>query len=388
MKIYDTTKKELVNLELNHQVSIYTCGITPYDSAHLGHIFTFMTYDLLTRRLIDLGHDVKLVRNVTDVDEPIFKKAKELNISYKELAHAETIKFQMVLQRLNFLPAYAEPLASQYISEMAQAVNTLLERGYAYRLEKDIYFSVNKLKSFGSFSDLNLKLQQKFMTMRGGDTDRVGKSNPLDFLLWRGIDDPTDEAAWDEIVGHGRPGWHIECSVMSQSILGNPFDLHGGGSDLIFPHHECEIAQSYGLGQTELAKYWMHVSPLLYLGEKMSKSLGNLVFAGDLLEKYPPAVIRLGLMDYHYTNGGEWHPQILDVYQCLFNRLRQLGNQIDTKSASLLLNRLRAAIDNNIDNHDLMHALDDAIKVKQSNLQNSGQEIFKNAMWLIGLDLS
>ena len=131
MKIYDTTKKELVNLELNHQVSIYTCGITPYDSAHLGHIFTFMTYDLLTRRLIDLGHDVKLVRNVTDVDEPIFKKAKELNISYKELAHAETIKFQMVLQKLNFLPAYAEPLASQYISEMAQAVNTLLERGYA-----------------------------------------------------------------------------------------------------------------------------------------------------------------------------------------------------------------------------------------------------------------
>ena len=387
MKIYDTAKEKLVNLKLDHQVRIYTCGITPYDSAHLGHIFTFMTYDLLSRRLIDLGHDVRLVRNVTDVDEPIFKKAKELNISYKKLAADETTKFQLVLKKLNFLPAYAEPLASEYISEMAQAVNVLLERGFAYRLESDIYFSVDKLKSFGTFSNLNFRLQRNFMAMRGGDINRVGKNNPLDFLLWRGVNDVKDEAVWNEVVGRGRPGWHIECSVMSQAVLGNPFDLHGGGSDLIFPHHECEIAQSYGLGQTKMAKYWMHVSPMLFLGEKMSKSLGNLVFAGDLLEKYHPAVIRLALMDYHYTNGGEWHPEILDVCKNLFERLNQVSTKIDVKHANLLLNRLRIAMDNNIDNHDIMHALEDIVNIKQFKKETSGQEIFNKAMWLLGLNL-
>ncbi len=390
MQIYDTTSKKLVKLQLQKQVNIYTCGITPYDSAHLGHIFTFMTYDLLSRRLIDDGHEVRLVRNVTDVDEPIYKKAAELGMSYMELAKSETAKFQATLEKLNFLPAFKEPLASQYISEMAQAVSRLIDNGCAYRLDSDIYFDVSKVESFGSFSGLSPILQERFMSMRGGDIDRVGKKNKLDFLLWKGISDPNDLAAWDEPIGHGRPGWHIECSVMSEAILGNPFDIHGGGSDLIFPHHECEIAQSIGLGEKKLANYWMHVSPMLYIGEKMSKSLGNLVFANDLLEKYPPAVIRLGLMNYHFSDGGEWHPQFLKTASQLFNKLKLARSKIDINQAENLLKKIRDALDNNLDNHNIMHALEDVQLVNdnsQSNYLTQAQSIYDHVLWLLGISL-
>ncbi|MDL2342397.1 MAG: cysteine--tRNA ligase [Patescibacteria group bacterium] len=359
MKLFDTPTQKYVDFTPGPVVGIYTCGITPYDSAHLGHIFTFQTYDLLQRRLEDKGHEVRLVRNITDVDEPIYKKAAELGISYIELAEQETALFQSVLTQLDFRPTYAEPRASHYIDQMAAAVTQLVAGGQAYRLDDDIYFDTTQDVSFGDFCGFSDRLQRAFMQKRGGDPSRAGKRHPLDFLLWRGVSNQQDLAAWDTALGRGRPGWHIECSVMAGELLGTPFDLHGGGDDLIFPHHECEIAQSTALGQPQLAKTWLHVAPILYAGEKMSKSLGNLVFAKDLLQDHAAAVIRLSLMKYHYRTGGEWQPEFLDEATALLQKVSAAEATCTLAASALLLSEVRAALDDDLDTHRIWHALED-----------------------------
>jgi L-cysteine:1D-myo-inositol 2-amino-2-deoxy-alpha-D-glucopyranoside ligase len=349
MKLFDTAQKKYVTFRCEHLVSMYVCGITPYDSAHLGHIFTFMTYDLLQRRLEDQGHEVRLVRNITDVDEPIYVKAKELGILYTELAEQEIQSFNKTLNTLHFRPLFAEPRASQYITEMISMVQGLMDKGFAYYVEKDVYYDTTKDVSFGSFSGLSPKLQKNFMTNRGGDPERKAKRNPLDFLLWKHVGDVTDPAQWESPFGQGRPGWHIECSVMSKALLGIPFDLHGGGTDLIFPHHECEIAQSIGTGEPLVCKYWMHVSPMLLFGEKMSKSLGNLVFAKDLLKKYDANVIRLSLMHFHHRIGGEWEPELLERSKILLSKFHISLDRASEKQIELFLNRIRSALDDDLD---------------------------------------
>jgi L-cysteine:1D-myo-inositol 2-amino-2-deoxy-alpha-D-glucopyranoside ligase len=387
MKLFDTAQKKVVDFKPPKTVRIYTCGITPYDSAHLGHIFTFMTYDILQRYLEDQGHEVQLVRNITDVDEPIFKRAGELGISYQQLAEQETTDFQKVLKKLHFRPAYAEPLASEYIDDMAIAVSKLLDNGFAYRLDEDIYYDVSRDPSFGSFSGYNERLQLAFMRRRGGDPGRDSKRNKLDFLLWRGISDANDPAAWESPVGRGRPGWHIECSIMSDKLLSIPFDLHGGGSDLIYPHHECEIAQSHGLGQNKVADCWMHVAPISYLGEKMSKSLGNLVFASDLLQKYEPAAIRLALMNYHYMEGGEWLPTLLDDATELLNQVNAVRGDVSYGAADKLLQTVRLAIEDNLDTHAIGHALIDFAKnCKSSSDKSGGEPLLNNTLQILGLE--
>ena len=385
MKLFDTPSQHYIDFQPAQTVSIYTCGITPYDSAHLGHVFTFQTYDLLQRRLEDKGHEVRLVRNITDVDEPIYRKAAELGIPYTVLAEQETALFQSVLTQLNFRPAFAEPRASQYISQMAAAVGSLLTNGHAYRLGDDIYFDVLVTPgetAFGGFCGFSERLQLAFMRQRGGDPDRVGKHNPLDFLLWRGVPDSVDPAAWTTELGRGRPGWHIECSVMASELLGTPFDLHGGGDDLIFPHHECEIAQSKALRQPVLAKYWLHVAPILYAGEKMSKSLGNLVFAKDLLAHHSAATIRLSLMKYHYRTGGEWQPEFLEEAKALLTTIMSAEQVCSAAAADRLQLEVRAALDDDLDTHRIMHALEDfgatpAAVSLDSSAQSTVQAVWK-----------
>lgn len=357
MKLFDTAQKSYIDFFPDKLVRIYVCGITPYDSAHLGHIFTFMTYDLLQRRLEDLGHEVKIVRNITDVDEPIYAKARELGLDYRQLAARETASFQQTLQELRLNKPYAEPLASQYITQMAAAVERLLERGFAYRLGKDVYFDVSKTPDYTRFSGFNDRLLMGLTKMRGGDPERPGKRNPLDFLLWRAVDDPADSAQWQTPLGSGRPGWHIECSVMSSELLGVPFDIHGGGTDLIFPHHSSEIAQSHGLGEPVLAKLWLHVAPLSLEGEKMSKSLGNLVFAHELLGNYEPAIIRLALMNYHHRVGGEWLPELLGEAEHLLELVRHAARHADKTAAEQLLADTRKALDDDLNTLEVVDAL-------------------------------
>lgn len=375
MKLFDTPSQQYVDFQPDSTVKIYTCGITPYDSAHLGHIFTFLTYDLLQRRLEDKGLEVQLVRNITDVDEPIYRKAAQMGIAYTELAAQETALFKSVLKDLNFRPAFAEPLASEYIQPMAEAVQKLLEAGIAYKLDDDIYFDTSQDDEFGKFCNFSSQLQLSFMHRRGGDPERVGKRNPLDFLLWRGISDESDPAAWDSVVGRGRPGWHIECTVMAAELLGAPFDIHGGGDDLIFPHHECENAQSRSLGQSKLAKYWLHVAPILYAGDKMSKSIGNLVFAKDILKDFPAPVIRLSLLKYHYRTGGEWQPEFLLEADELFKKLESAKINCTSVAAESLLSDIRGALDDDLDSHLIMHALNDFVTSSPKTDENDSGEV-------------
>lgn len=386
MRFYDTAQKGCVTFIPDQKVRMYVCGITPYDSAHLGHIFTFMIYDLMERRLEEQGHTVQLVRNITDVDEPIFKKAGELGITYTELAEREIRAFQTVMRQLNFCTPQNEPKASEFIEPMATAVQQLLDNGFAYRLDNDIYYDTSRDASFGTFSGLSHTLQLRIMAMRGGDPKRPGKRQPLDFLLWRGIRDATDLAAWDTALGHGRPGWHIECSAMSTALLGLPFDIHGGGDDLIFPHHEAEIAQAYGLGQPEVARHWLHVAPLLLFGEKMSKSLGNLVFAQDLLKDYEPAVIRLALMHYHYRSGGEWRPELLHDSRELWADMRRVLPVMSKAAAEKLLARVREQLDDNLNTPYIIGVMKDTMhKAMQDKRSASDSKQQQTLLCLLGL---
>lgn len=387
MQIFDTKQRSIVQWAPTGDVRIYVCGITPYDSAHLGHIFTFLTYDLLQRRLQDMGFGVTMVRNITDVDEPIYKRAAELGISYTELAETETQSFQEVMRLLNFLQPAHEPLASQYINEMAKAVEKLLESGHAYRLEDDIYFDISTVDGFGRVACFDERLRLGLFKKRGGDPARQGKRSQLDFLLWKGISDVHDLAAWDDgcSLPKGRPGWHIECTVMSHALLGMPFDIHGGGNDLIFPHHEAEFAQAKALYGREPAKHWVHTAPILYSGEKMSKSLGNLIFAKDLLEKYSPNAIRLALMHYHYREGGEWIPELLDEAENFQTKMQDAVRRSSNGSAHTLLDALRAALDDDLDTHAVLHSLAEFVKAKPAH--GAGQETAQTAMDLLGLTI-
>lgn len=382
MKFYDTCAGEIVNFAPKQdEIRMYVCGVTPYDSAHLGHIFTFLMYDLMQRRFEDLGHSVKLVRNITDVDEPIYERAAQNGEHYQTLATREIASFQKIMQSLNFRKPTAEPLASTFISEMADAVKQLINSRNAYRIEQDIYFDTSTFRTFGDLCKLPESLKIAFTHERGGDPSRPGKRHPLDFLLWHGITDMNDPAAWESPVGYGRPGWHIECSVMSSTLLGHPIDIHGGGMDLIFPHHECEIAQAESLGEKPFVKHWLHVAPLLLYGEKMSKSLGNLIFARDLIKEHSPASIRLMLMNYHYSVGGEWRDDWWKDAKQLTDELSQYLTTDDKHHKTDLMNNVRKALDNNLDTPAALSAI-------RSHIASAGEVAeLKQALDLLGITI-
>lgn len=390
MKLYDTAQKNLITPLLNKEVRIYVCGITPYDSAHMGHAFTFMVYDVLQRYLEFKNHSVKIVRNVTDVDEPIYKKALELDIHYTELATRETEKFQEVMQQLNIKRPFGEPRASEYISEIAETVKKLLDSHAAYQLHNgDIYFDVKTYDQFGENSHFSKKLQLDFMRDRGGDPDRKDKHTPLDFLLWKSVSDPSDPAQWQSVVGNGRPGWHIECSVMSHSVLGDSIDIHGGGMDLIFPHHEAEHAQNELLGHSTMVNHWMHVAPLLYHGEKMSKSLGNLVFPEKLFVEYEPVAIRLALLNYHYRVGGEWIDGLVKKTTADVSDIRRALHSKNGIDATMLEKEFFEAIENDLDTptaaRKMMQLVDGILD--STKPESGSHQTLRTMLRILGLDI-
>lgn len=304
MKLFDTAKQQVVEFLPNPTVLMYTCGITPYDATHLGHAFTFISYDVLQRRLIDMGHQVKCVRNVTDVDDPLFAKARELGVHYLDLAAGEEARFESDMTALNALPVYSTPRASSAIPDIRGFIGMVIDRGFAYVSGGSVYFDVEKFPQFGSVSHYSRETMIELARERGGNVDDPHKRNPLDFVLWH--PSASDEPAWDTMWGAGRPGWHIECSALALRELGTTIDLHGGGSDLIFPHHECERAQSEAATGQPFVKHWMHVAMVAMDGHKMSKSRGNLVFVDKLRTQHDPMAIRLGLIEHHYRTEWEW----------------------------------------------------------------------------------
>ena len=357
MRLYDTARRDVVPFTPNELVLMYTCGITPYDATHLGHASTFLFYDILQRRLIDLGHTVQCVRNVTDVDDPLFAKARELGVHYLDLAAGEEARFNRDMEALEMLPAFSTPRASSAITDIRKFIGLVLERGFAYAVGGSVYFDVSKVPTFGEVSHYSHEQMLEFARQRGGNVDDPQKRNPLDFVLWH--PSAEDEPAWDATWGAGRPGWHIECSALALRDLGTTIDLHGGGSDLIFPHHECERAQSEAATGETFVKHWMHVAMVFKDGEKMSKSLGNLVFVDQLRTLWDPRSIRIAIIEHHYRKEWEWDETLMPRSSA---RLTQWVASVGGAQSDLL-DSVRACLDNDLDTPGAL-ALIDAAAVK------------------------
>ena len=360
MKLFDTAKQEVVEFAPNPTVLMYTCGITPYDATHLGHAFTFISYDVLQRRLIDMGHQVKCVRNVTDVDDPLFAKARELGVHYLDLAAGEEARFESDMTALNALPVHSTPRASSAIPDIRGFIGMVIDRGFAYESGGSVYFDVEKFPQFGSVSHYSRETMIALARERGGNVDDPHKRNPLDFVLWH--PSASDEPSWDTMWGAGRPGWHIECSALALRELGTTIDLHGGGSDLIFPHHECERAQSEAATGQQFVKHWMHVAMVSMDGHKMSKSRGNLVFVDKLRTQHDPMAIRLGLIEHHYRTEWEWDDGLMARNELRLAKWKSAAHVGGSDGDSGLLAEVRSALDNDLDSPTAVQLIDAAAK--------------------------
>ena len=358
MKLYDTAKQEIVEFAPNPIVLMYTCGITPYDATHLGHAFTFISYDVLQRRLIDMGHQVKCVRNVTDVDDPLFAKARELGVHYLDLAAGEEARFESDMTALNALPVHSTPRASSAIPDIRGFIGMVIDRGFAYESGGSVYFDVEKFPQFGSVSHYSRDTMIELARERGGNVDDPHKRNPLDFVLWH--PSASDEPSWDTMWGAGRPGWHIECSALALRELGTTIDLHGGGSDLIFPHHECERAQSEAATGQPFVKHWMHVAMVSMDGHKMSKSRGNLVFVDKLRTQHDPMTIRLGLIEHHYRTEWEWDDGLMSRNELRLAQWKSVAQVGNSRGDVRLLADVRAALDSDLDTPKAVALVDSA----------------------------
>ena len=364
MRLYDTARREVVPFEPaagpGGKVTMYTCGITPYDAAHVGHAATYLAYDVLRRRLHDLGYRTWLVRNVTDVDDDILRKAAELGVHYLDLAAEEMARFSADMDALGLLPADIEPRATSAIPDILGFIGMVLESGHAYEAGRAVYFSVSSWERFGAISHCPREQMLAFARERGGNPDDPNKVDPLDFILWQ--PSAPGEPAWDSLWGKGRPGWHIECSALALRELGLTIDLHGGGSDLIFPHHECEAAQSEAATGEPFVRHWVHTAMVGYEGTKMSKSLGNLVFVHDLLKTWEPAVIRLAVLAHHYRRDWEWTDALLDEAAKRLERwrARSAGAAATTAFGLGALGEVQKALDDDLDTPAAISALDHA----------------------------
>jgi L-cysteine:1D-myo-inositol 2-amino-2-deoxy-alpha-D-glucopyranoside ligase len=360
LQLYDTARAQVVAFEPNDHVLMYTCGITPYDATHLGHAATFISYDLLQRHLIDKGHTVQCVRNVTDVDDPLFAKARELGVHYLDLAAAEEARFERDMVALNALPVSSTPRASSAIPDIRGFIGMVLDRGFAYQAGGSVYFDVSKSETFGSISHYTESEMIELAKQRGGHVDDPNKRHPLDFVLWH--PSAADEPSWDTMWGAGRPGWHIECSALALRELGTTIDLHGGGADLIFPHHECERAQSEAATGELFVKHWMHTALISMDGQKMSKSLGNLVFVDRLRNVYDSMAIRLGLIEHHYRTEWEWDDGLMDR-----NASRLISWRASAEGvAGDVLDEVRERLDDDLDSPGAVAAVDRAANEGQS----------------------
>ena len=313
---YEGKKREFIPLTPG-KVDIYYCGPTVYNYVHLGNFRPTITFDLLTRFLRACGYEVRCVSNYTDIDDKIIKEAKMEHKTEKELSAFYIQAYEDCLTKLNILPLYCHPKASEYIDKMASFIKDLEDKGDAYQGGEDIYFRVKSDPEYGSLS------KQKIEDLDAGARIDVSskKENPLDFALWKLTDD--DGIKFDTIVGRGRPGWHTECVVMVNSVFGKPLiDIHGGGFDLKFPHHENEIAQSEAHNGTRLANYWMHVGFLLTNGVKMSKSLGNSILAKDVLARHTGNAVRLFFLSTPYRSPVNYTEEALTSFDKIDNKYK------------------------------------------------------------------
>ena len=320
LKIYNTInhkKQEFIPIK-PREVGIYVCGVTVYDYCHIGHARTYLFFDAVVRYLTFLGYNVNFVRNITDVDDKILNKAKASNKSFNVITKQFTTAMHQDFDALNLLKPNHEPKATEFIINIIDLIKNLLNKNYAYiGSNGDVFYSISCFKDYGLLSKRNLANMQE--GERVEEFVQNAKQDPLDFVLWK-LTDHT-EVGWDSPWGYGRPGWHIECSAMSLNLLGEHFDIHGGGFDLIFPHHENEIAQSEAANASKFVNYWMHVGFLQINQEKMSKSLGNFTLIRDVLKTVHPEVLRYWMLSAHYRSQVEFSYDKLQMSKNSLDRL-------------------------------------------------------------------
>jgi L-cysteine:1D-myo-inositol 2-amino-2-deoxy-alpha-D-glucopyranoside ligase len=362
LRLYDTASAEIRLTTPGPTATMYVCGITPYDATHLGHAATYLAFDLVHRVWLDNGHDVHYVQNVTDIDDPLLERAARDQDDWVVLGMRETALFREDMTALRVLPPREYVGAVEAIPEVVEQVAKLLSSGAAYRADDaefpDVYFDHQASGHFGTESGYDEPTMNRFFAERGGDPDRVGKRHPLDALLWR-VARPG-EPSWDSELGAGRPGWHIECSAIALNRLGMGFDLQGGGSDLIFPHHEFSAAHAEALtGKHPFAQHYAHSAMIGLDGAKMSKSRGNLVFVSRLrADKVDPMAVRLGLLSGHYRTDRAWTQAVLDEGNARVTRWRSAVEADAGADAAELIARVREHLSDDLDTPAAIAAID------------------------------
>ena len=334
-----TRQKELFKPINPKKITMYACGPTVYDNPHVGNARTLVVFDTLFRVLKKIYKNVSYVRNITDVDDKIIEASKNKKKPISNITEDATKVFHENCKSLNCLTPSKEPRATDHIDEMVKMTESLIKKNFAYEVEKHVYFSVSSFKEYGKLSNKNLD------ELKAGSRVEVSKlkKNPMDFVLWKPSlkDDPGWESPW----GRGRPGWHLECSVMSEKYLGKQFDIHGGGLDLIFPHHENEIAQSCSNNSSKkLSNYWVHNGFVTINKEKMSKSLGNIISISEAVQKYSGQVVRLALLSAHYSQPLDWNDKLLEDQKSTIEKWYQLyedsSEEISLEIIDILLDDL------------------------------------------------
>lgn len=363
LALFDTADKVVRPVEAGEEAGLYVCGITPYDSTHLGHAATYLAFDLIYRVLLDNGHDVHYVQNITDVDDPLFERAQRDGLDWRDLGDSQIELFRNDMTALSVIPPRDYIGAIESVGEVVDLVQRLLDNGAAYVVDDaqypDIYASITATEQFGYQSNYDRETMEKFFAERGGDPDRAGKRDPLDALVWRAHRE--GEPQWESPFGPGRPGWHIECSAIATNRLGSSFAIQGGGSDLIFPHHEFSAAHAEaGLGSARMAQHYVHAGMVGLDGVKMSKSLGNLVFVSKLTEAgHEPAAIRLGVFASSYRDDRDWSDQVLTDAQARLDTWRTaLAAPGSREGALALIQELRTHLSADLNTPEALAAVD------------------------------
>ncbi|MEU7476085.1 cysteine--1-D-myo-inosityl 2-amino-2-deoxy-alpha-D-glucopyranoside ligase [Lentzea sp. NPDC042327] len=362
LRLYDTATGEVRPTAPGDTARLYVCGITPYDATHLGHAATYLAFDLVHRIWLDNGHNVHYVQNVTDVDDPLLERALRDKDDWVVLAMRETALFREDMEALRVLPPQDYVGIVEAIPEIVEVVAKLVADGHAYRVDDDeypdIYFEHNATGRFGYESNYSEDTMRALFAERGGDPDRPGKKHPLDALLWRMKRE--GEPSWPSELGEGRPGWHIECSAIAHNRLGMGIDVQGGGSDLIYPHHEYSAAHAEAqTGEHPFARHYVHAGMIGLDGEKMSKSRGNLVFVSKLrAEKVDPNAIRLALLAGHYRADRPWTSALLDEALTRVDKWRRAVSLSSGPSAVDTVTRLRDHLGNDLDTPRALAAID------------------------------
>ncbi|RFD23837.1 cysteine--1-D-myo-inosityl 2-amino-2-deoxy-alpha-D-glucopyranoside ligase [Mycobacterium uberis] len=365
LRLYDTSDRQVrpvaAGTASTCKATMYVCGITPYDATHLGHAATYLAFDLIHRLWLDLGHDVHYVQNVTDVDDPLFERADRDGVDWRDLAGREIALFRDDMAALRILPPHDYVAATEAITEIVELVEKMLTSGAAYVIEDeypDIYFRADTTLQFGYESGYDRDTMLRLYEQCGGDSHRPGKSDELDALLWRAA--RPGEPSWPSPLGPGRPGWHVECAAIALSRIGIGLDIQGGGSDLVFPHHEFTAAHAECVkGERRFARHYVHAGMIGWDGHKMSKSRGNLVLVSALrAQGAPPAAIRLSLLAGHYRADRFWSRQLLDEAIARLHRWRTAVSMPAGPDVADVIARVRGYLADDLDTPKAIAALD------------------------------